>query len=310
MTLGSAARCTFIVVGWSGPEVIETTVGPLIGVVGTEDRVILVDNKSAPSTRAWVETKKDARLEYLDPGGNRGFAGAINAGVREVDRTATDWIVAMSDDALLDASFRRTLDEIKDDASIGIVGPVPRRLEDKSAYFLSRKIDFSRSLMLPRDPPPGRFAPTDYVEGRCLAFRAKLVEELGPFDESFFIWLEDVDFCVRAARHGNRVVIDTEASVFDSEKTGAPSRFKIYLNARNRVYFALKHASPLQAASTIARIAAIDAARFLGARRPDGRRDLQAGPDLVAAAFDGIKLRLKRPADPRAAAYARFERGG
>jgi GT2 family glycosyltransferase len=304
-----SARCAFVVVGWSGPEVLAGTVGKLLGVAERSDTVVFVDNARRRETRAWAEGLADPRLRYLDPGENLGFAGAANAGLAALDAASLDWAVIMSDDAVLEARFRRTLDEVAADATVGILGPVPRRLSDSSPYFVSRAFDLRRCVSRTVKPAPGRFAPTDYVEGRCLAIHAPLLASVGAFDEAFFIWLEDVDYCLRASRAGFKVLVDTESSVFDAEKSGAPSRFKVYLNARNRAYFALKHGSALDAAFALCTIGVVDAARQFAAPAPGGGRDTQSGADLVLACLDGVRLRLRKPASPREAAFARVNRG-
>ncbi len=59
------------------------------------------------------------------------------------------------------------------------------------------------------------------VTGACLATRRSVFDELGGFDESLGLDLNDVDYCLRAAEHGRRVIVDPAAELVHHE---SPSR--------------------------------------------------------------------------------------
>ncbi|MHC1713459.1 MAG: glycosyltransferase family 2 protein [Solidesulfovibrio sp.] len=42
----------------------------------------------------------------------------------------------------------------------------------------------------------------EWVSGACMAFRREVVQKIGQFDDAFFMYFEDVDFCKRAANSG------------------------------------------------------------------------------------------------------------
>ena len=59
------------------------------------------------------------------------------------------------------------------------------------------------------------------VTGACLATRREVFEELGGFDEQLGVDLNDIDFCLRAARHGFRTLYEPTAELVHHE---SPSR--------------------------------------------------------------------------------------
>ena len=63
------------------------------------DHVIVVDNEGSARTEAVVRASAGS-VEYLDPGGNAGFAGGVAAGMRRALTAATDddWLVLVDDD--------------------------------------------------------------------------------------------------------------------------------------------------------------------------------------------------------------------
>ena len=59
---------------------------------------------------------------------------------------------------------------------------------------------FTRRLLAP--PPPGDAGPTGWVAGASMIVRREVFETIGPLDEGYFLYFEEVDFCLRALRAG------------------------------------------------------------------------------------------------------------
>lgn len=57
----------------------------------------------------------------------------------------------------------------------------------------------------------------DWVSGACLMVRKNVIEEIGPLDEKFFMYWEDVDLCFRIKQKGWKVICDPEAIVIHYE---------------------------------------------------------------------------------------------
>jgi N-acetylglucosaminyl-diphospho-decaprenol L-rhamnosyltransferase len=66
----------------------------------------------------------------------------------------------------------------------------------------------------------------DWVSGACFAIRRNVFEELGGFDESFFMFAEDLDICWRCHEAGYNVGYDASATVLHHE--GATRKNKRY----------------------------------------------------------------------------------
>jgi N-acetylglucosaminyl-diphospho-decaprenol L-rhamnosyltransferase len=68
-----------------------------------------------------------------------------------------------------------------------------------------------------RETDPAPDGTTDWVSGSCLIVRRSLFEELGGFDERYFMFAEDMDLCWRAKRAGHRVGTAPDAMVTPAE---------------------------------------------------------------------------------------------
>lgn len=90
--------------------------------------------------------------------------------------------------------------------------------------------------------PKARFASCDFVSGSLMGMKKTVIETIGEFDESYFMYYEDVDFCVRARKAGFRVGIDSESSYEHFESSDENPQKERWL-ARNRMKFLWKHGS-------------------------------------------------------------------
>jgi GT2 family glycosyltransferase len=100
----------------------------------------------------------------------------------------------------------------------------------------------------------------DYVFGCCLLIKREVVEKVGLFDESYFSYWDETDYCFRAGEAGYRVVCIPEAKVWhkapiklklwDKAPTGGKaSGLSYYYMARNNFKFMRKHAKKMQYSS-------------------------------------------------------------
>jgi N-acetylglucosaminyl-diphospho-decaprenol L-rhamnosyltransferase len=129
-------------------------------------------------------------------------------------------------------------------------------------------------------PIPDEPRPADWLAGASLIVRRSVFEEIGLLDPSYFLYFEEVDFCLRARRAGwrcwyvpaSRVVHLVGSATGVSETRRKPPRRPAYWFDSRRRYF-IKNFGPLHAA-------AADAAWLLGYSLWRVRRLIQRKPDL------------------------------
>jgi hypothetical protein len=211
---------------------------------------IVVDNGSTDgSAAAAVERFPDIVL--VDPGRNLGFAGGANAGARVARGRLLLFLnpdVELAPGAVerLAAAFRR--------ADVGVAGPKVE-LDRLGGFEFGSTIDplgYPVPLSSP-DPPL-------YVSGCALMTTRDLFAELGGFDERFFMFVEDVDYCWRALLRGRDVRVVPEAVARHYGGASAPggyvtaeglstTGFRVVLRERNTLTALLKcYALPTLAA--------------------------------------------------------------
>jgi N-acetylglucosaminyl-diphospho-decaprenol L-rhamnosyltransferase len=181
--------------------------------------VIIPDNASTDGSLELARRKWGQRIRILHNGGNRGFSWGNNKGVAV---SLGDYVCLLNPDTIVHAgAFRRLVRFMDDHPAAGCVGP--KVLNRDGTFQLSAKRSIpspfdamSRALHLSRlFPKSRRFARynvtyldpdttqrVDASTGCCMVIRRTALEQVGLFDEGYFIYCEDVDWFLRAKAEG------------------------------------------------------------------------------------------------------------
>ncbi|MHB1389997.1 MAG: glycosyltransferase family 2 protein [Thermoleophilia bacterium] len=183
-------------------------------------RVVLVDNGSTDGSGQKLAAAFPDVTHLRSPQ-NLGFAGGSNLGIRAALDAGADFICLLNNDTLVDPGFIEPLVErASATPAAGIIGG--RILYDEPGdiiWYAGGRIDPRSGFTSHRgqDEPDGPDfdAPdfTDYVTGCFFFTRASLYRELGLLDESYFMYCEEVDFCLRAGRAGYRCFYEPRAVI-------------------------------------------------------------------------------------------------
>lgn len=235
-------------------------------------RVAVVDNASNDGSVELLTGIANARgwnewLTFRALPSNDGFAAGNNAAIDRALKSddPPDYVILLNPDTIVREGAIRTLVDFLDaNPKVGIAGS---RLEDpdgtpqRSAFrfhsvaselesglrigYVSKLLE--KSVVAP--PPPEGICQTDWVAGACMIVRRSVFDAVGLMDEGYFMYFEEVDFCLRARHAGwstwyvptARVVhlIGQTSGVTDVKS--APRRRPPYWFASRRRYFRKNH---------------------------------------------------------------------
>jgi len=233
------------------------------------DAVTIVDNASRD--RSW-EALSDLPIpiDLVRNTANRGFAAACNQGA---GRGGSRYVLFLNPDTHVSPdAVRRVLQFLEEPANcrVGICGVtlVDHRGDTSRScarfptpsVFVWQMLGLSRlapRLFLPHFLSAEECAVSrdvDQVTGAFFLVRRALFDELGGFDERFFVYFEEVDFSLRANRLGYRSFLLADARVLhrggvSSDQVKAD---RLFYSLRSRFEYALKHFSPAQAYFVVA----------------------------------------------------------
>jgi N-acetylglucosaminyl-diphospho-decaprenol L-rhamnosyltransferase len=191
------------------------------------EQVVVVDNASSDGS---VETlrRREPEVEVVALSRNLGYGTAANRGVA---RTTAPYVAVMNPDVVVEpGSTKALVDALDGDPGLAVVGP---RVESPGGdlypsvrtfpdladaaghaffHFVWPANPFSRRYRM-LDWDHAAAADVDWVAGNHFLVRRRAWDEVGGFDESFFMYMEDVDLCWRLRRAGWRTGYEPAARV-------------------------------------------------------------------------------------------------
>ena len=265
-----------VVVAYGTPALLARALRSVAGLP-----VTVVDNSSSGQVEAVC---REAGVRYIDPGRNLGFGGGVNRALADRLLPGADVLLLNPDAALLPGSLACLSERLAADPGLASVGP--RQVDEAG---LEARVGW------PFPSPLGSWLVAvglgrlldrvDYAIGSVLLLRAEALDQVGGFDEEFFLYAEETDWAKRATLLGWRHTVATEATALH---TGAatstdPTRRLVHVAAGLERYLR-KHHGPLgwavgrsgEAAGAAMRGALLRGPRGLAARTR--LRLLVAGP--------------------------------
>lgn len=206
-----STQVAVVVVTYNSSDVIDGLLDSVPAAMGNlTHQVVVVDNGSCDDTVAKVQRRDDAMLVQQ---ANHGYSAGINAGVRMLP--ASEEILILNPDVLLlpDSMLELTLSLRRNGAGIA----APRMLDaadGQLAFSLRRSPTLLRAsgLSFTRIPALDECVCSvaeyqvphvvDWAVGAALLVSRRCFDDLGGWDESFFLYSEETDFCLRAADRG------------------------------------------------------------------------------------------------------------
>ena len=246
-------RVIAVVVHWK--DVAETR-GCLEGLAAAGIEALVVDNGSAEP----IGPAFDSKAAVVRSAVNVGYAGGANLGIRAARDRGADVVLLLNNDARVHVGANEAACEVLEaDGRVGVVGAKVLTRGDPSRLWLAwGEVTYRQSLValrgagVPDGPPFDRERDVAWIAGCAMWLRVHALDAVGLFDERFFAYHEEVDWCVRAWRGGWRVVYCPRVVVTHtgrgSDGTEASIRVRKYFAARNAILYARKHASLLERA--------------------------------------------------------------
>lgn len=218
--------------------------------------IFVVDNSSRENP-AQVLSEKYPEVQFIRSEQNLGFAGGNNLALKQAKG---DFLFFVNNDAELSAGcIERLLALFERVPDLGIVSPLicyAPSVERTDSYKNDKEKDVVQYAGMTRVNPftgrnrtigdkevdKGQFTdpqPTAYAHGAAMMISRRVLGQVGPMDEGFFLYYEELDWCERIRRAGFSVWVEPRARVYHKEsltveKLGALKTY--YLN-RNRVWF-------------------------------------------------------------------------
>ena len=177
--------------------------------------IVVVDNGSTDGSADTVRRFPNVRL--IESGGNVGFARANNIGIRAT--VSVNLLVLNSDTIVPAGALDRLLAELDANPDVAVVGPRIVDGQGRAELSFGRMIgplnEFRQKRLGrgPVDELTRRRGYPDWVSAACMLVRRADAEAVGLFDERYFMYTEDVDFCAAIRARGRKVLFAPEIEI-------------------------------------------------------------------------------------------------
>jgi GT2 family glycosyltransferase len=219
-----------------------------------ELELIVVDNNSSDGSVEAIR-REFAAVKLVAQAENRGFAGGVNRGVQVATQP---FVLLLNSDAQTSrASIEEAARYMAGFPEVGILGPQilsPQRSPQPSAWrdpsltwMMMSALGLSKLKFFNferyQEKSFTEATEVDCVSGCAMMIRRDLLDELGGFDEDYFMYFEETDFCVRARDRGKRVHhAPVGEFLHDEGGTSKTVRLRTFLDfRRSQILFHRKH---------------------------------------------------------------------
>ncbi len=213
-------KLSVIIVSWNVRQLLHDC---LTSLATAEDNleIIVVENSSSDDTAAMVR-QDFPTVVLIENKDNLGFAAANNLGIK---KATADVLLLLNPDTIVPAgSLTTMLDYLQTHPEVGLIGPHilnPNGTTQASVrgnptgwnqlFVLLKQINVMPWLpglgsYLRRGFDYKKTQEAEQLMGAALMFPRSTLNKVGPLDEQFFLWFEEIDFCLRIRHAGLKII--------------------------------------------------------------------------------------------------------
>ncbi|MEN0048605.1 MAG: bifunctional riboflavin kinase/FAD synthetase [Bacteroidota bacterium] len=247
-SIESLASVAVVILNYNGRHHLEQFLPSVLQTTYANAEIYVADNASTDDSIAFLEEHFPS-VKIIQLPRNYGFAEGYNQALLQVE---SDYFILLNSDVEVTPNWIEPIIELMDrDATIAVCQPKILSYHHKDHFehagaaggWMDRlNYPFCRGRLFDTvEQDMGQYDSTQEVfwaSGAAFFIRARLFQELGGFEGSFFAHLEEIDLCWRLKRAGYKVMIRPKSVVYHlgggSLNYGNPR--KVYLNFRNSLF--------------------------------------------------------------------------
>jgi GT2 family glycosyltransferase len=211
--------------------------------------VIAVDNGS---TNPPLDQARAIRpdLTIIENGKNLGYAEGNNIGIRYAIEHGADYVLVQNNDTILAPDFLEALvQSAESNPSAAFVGPLvyhhsePTVIQSAGGLMTRTWRAYHRGQNEQDAGQYSRVEPVAWVSGCSILGRSSALKKIGLLDPEFFIYSEELDWCIRAGEAGFQVLLVPQSKIWHKgvQRDYRPSPRVVYLSVRNELLLLKKH---------------------------------------------------------------------
>lgn len=268
---------------------------------GTVDRFRILVVNNGPGDGAALRGPAHGGIDVVDVGRNIGYAGGVNLGLREARSRGARFVTLLTNDAIIDLNSLDVLAGSLEAHHASLAAPLityqggERVWADGLSFSDWHGVARNHKKGALRREQPSVVRDVRWITGCVMVLDLSTLGDL-EFDEDYFLYYEDVDFCDRVRYRGLRIIVDGSITAIHPKVGETLFRFppvQEYHMARSGLVYWKKRVKGVKAATYLLGYLAISLYRMVKAQ--SGQAALMALKGMLA----GIRFSSDLPLFPR-----------
>lgn len=197
---------------------------------------------------------KNSKLTLIKNHVNKGFAEGNNIGIRfALENQNPEYVLLLNNDTVVEENLLKNLIQAgESNSKIGVVGPKvysyenPHILGVSGGYinFYLGRVNYPGY----KEEDHGQLDQEeffDYISGCALMIKKETIAKVGLLNPYYFLYFEDVEYCLRIQKKGFKIVLATSAMIWHKTSETSTS-YRVYYLIRNRFWLIREYGNSLQ----------------------------------------------------------------
>ena len=196
-------------------------------------------------------------LILIQTGANLGFAGGNNVGIRYALKRRFDYVLLLNNDTMVDRNFIEPLIKVfQMKTKIAAVGSKVYYYDKPNVInFAGGKINLWKGTAPHigiNQIDNGQFneiKEVDYIAGSSFLIKTEFIKRLGLLDERYFLYAEEVDYCMRIKKSGFKIILTPQSKIWHKISSSVGKEYStiyLYHSTKSKILFMKKHAKIYQ----------------------------------------------------------------
>lgn len=187
-------------------------------------------------------------LISIQSGFNGGFAFGNNVAIKyALEKKDSDYVLLLNNDTVVEKDFlnKLLLEVFQSDRKIGITGcKIYYYDSPNTIWFNGGKFNkwTGRAIHIQKEVS-NESSECNFITGSCMLIKREVLEKVGLLDESYFMYIEDLDYCYKTIKSGYKLIVVHNSEIWHkvgASNDGEFSEFATYLHGRNKLKFIFK----------------------------------------------------------------------
>ena len=229
-----SCRFSIIIVHRNGFNRLKSVIDSALKAFESCDEIIIVDNASTDNSISQI-SKIYPNIQIIKNKFNSGYGHAANQGINS---GKGKYFLICNNDITLPLNIFQDLEELfLKESRAGIISGQQTNLEGEIIRTSSKKpsllSEFDGIGRIDHNKDPDKITDVGILRGACLGVKKEMIEEIGAYDEDFFFYFEDTEWCIRAHKNSWKVILHPKIKI---PHIGGSSSSELYSKSRIEFY--------------------------------------------------------------------------